>query len=328
MKKLLVFLILIAFGSVTFLGCSGGNGGNSGGPGGDTTDFPGQSSTYTVGGISFNMRYAPSGSFTSDDRNIFGDTVNVGPVTVANAYWIAETEVTWELWTTVFTWATDDARGSNKYTFANSGAGVANRNPVTNVSWRDAMVWCNALTEYYDGNSNNCVYYSDASFNTPIRSVNNGLLDTTAGLQDNPYVKLTAQGFRLPTSDEWQLAARYKNGADWTPSNYVSGDTTGPCWTSNGQGVSTVFGNYAWYSVNSALTTHPVGEKIANALNLRDMSGNVREWCFDWLPLSSSRILRGASYGNPAEYQRIGIVDYDTPDRANITYGLRPVRTQ
>jgi hypothetical protein len=60
----------------------------------------------------------------------------------------------------MYTWATHTARGGNKYTFANadreghdgtSGAapstGTAKLEPVTCISWRGAIVWCNAYSE-------------------------------------------------------------------------------------------------------------------------------------------------------------------------------------
>jgi hypothetical protein len=167
--SLTAMLILV----VALSGC--GSGGSSSSGGGGTTYTPGQSSAYTVGGVAFNMRYAPSGSFTSDDNTIMGTTVFPATITVANAYWIAETDVTYQLWSAVKTWATTTA--ANKYTFVTGDGYIGSGNtgsvqqPVTNINWREAMIWCNALTEYYYGNSANCVYYSDAAYTTPIRSV-------------------------------------------------------------------------------------------------------------------------------------------------------------
>ncbi|NGZ07243.1 MAG: formylglycine-generating enzyme family protein [Magnetococcales bacterium] len=65
--------------------------------------------------------------------------------------------------------------------------------------------------------------------------------------------------FRLPTEAEWEFACReggqrivYPGGSD-------------P-------------GRMAWYGSNSHATSHPVGQRTANRLGLKDMSGNVWEW--------------------------------------------------
>ncbi|MGE5604628.1 MAG: formylglycine-generating enzyme family protein [Bacteroidota bacterium] len=315
-------LILILTLVPALTGCGGGGGTPT--PIGYT---PGQSSVCTVGGVSFTMRYAPTGSFTSDDNTISGDPNLPGPINVANAYWIAETEVTYKLWTAVYTWATDAARGAYQYYFQNagkmgddSGTGT-DQHPATSVNWRDAMVWCNALTEYYNaqnGTSLACVYVDNT--NAIIRDSR----DSNAAVCDNATADSTAKGFRLPTSDEWELAARYKDGSTWTAGNYASGAAA--AYT---DAVATAA--VAWYHENSASSTHPVGEKSANALNLRDMSGNVREWCFDRYPVifgGSCRILRGGDWSVDADYLQVGYVDYGNPGDVNVVIGFRPVRTQ
>lgn len=344
MKKFFpIFLTLALILTLAITGCGGGNSGG-GNPGG-TTYTPGQSSTYTVGGVPFNMRYAPSGSFTSDDNTISNDPSATlpGPVNVTNAYWIAETEVTYRLWYAVYTWATDPTAtdsathpGHGQYTFANTGAQGSKGNnytpptnpdapstddnseqPVTYVSWRDAMVWCNALTEYYNDQNKTslaCVYTDGINIIRDSR-------DANATVCDHVTAVSTAKGFRLPTSDEWQLAARYKDGSTWTPGTYASGATAPYTDTNATEAV-------AWYAPSGF--THPVGRLNANALNLRDMSGNVFEWCFNWYPDGSSsfRVVRGGSWYTDGDTIPLGKVARGYPYTVADTIGFRPVRTQ
>lgn len=106
---------------------------------------------------------------------LHGDTpiyFNLKPsdVTLAD-FEIGKTEITYQTWYDVYKWATDEARGDKRYRFTNSGregnAGIDgaeptnNKNhPVTSISWFNAVIWCNALSEkaglepvyYFDGN--------------------------------------------------------------------------------------------------------------------------------------------------------------------------------
>jgi formylglycine-generating enzyme required for sulfatase activity len=287
--------------------------------------------TYTADGVTFKMVYVPGGKTfptgVDDNGDLDGDgTQDVPPTaTVANAYWIGETEVTSELWNKVHTWAIDAARGANQYTFANPGvSGPTNQHPVTTINWRSAMVWCNALTEWYNaqrGTTYSCVYFTDPVYTTPRRSVNdNGTVTFVAGDQDNPYVKSDAKGFRMLTNSEWELAARYIDGTTWLYGDHASGDGTGYCYDNlvaplplGGQSLS---GSSA-----------AVKSKYANALGLYDMSGNMWEWCFDWCNPSFTRFIRSGSCLDGAIYLQVGFVGCTDPFQEFPNYGLRFARS-
>lgn len=70
--------------------------------------------------------------------------------------------------------------------------------------------------------------------------------------------ELTGLPLRLPTEEEWELAARGGEDFEYAGSNDPD--------------------EVAWYDRNSGGETHPVGQKKPNAFGLYDMCGNVWEW--------------------------------------------------
>jgi formylglycine-generating enzyme required for sulfatase activity len=132
--------------------------------------------------------------------------------------------------------------------------------------------------------------------------------------------------FRLPSEAEWEYAYRAGSDTRW----YFDNDET--------QLV-----NYAWYYVDLADTTHPVGQKLPNAFGLHDMSGNVWEWCQDsWHhnycgapvngsawdhPGSSARVLRGGDWGDFSTFCRAAYRRISAPDSRYNSFGVRLVRT-
>lgn len=287
---------------------------------------PIESITHEVGGVSFSMRRAPAG--LTFPISMFSDTA-----TIDYAFWLGETEVTYELWSEVFNWATAEARVDGRYYFQNYGQPGSfyspnpdPTQPATAISWRDAIVWCNALTEYHNAENGTdwaCVYLD--SEGKPIRDSR----DDNAGICDQAAASPAAQGFRLPASKEWELAARYIDGTDWQPYNHAGGDLSGPCYPPE-EVTTTQIGDYVWYADNSGGETHPVATKKSNPFGLFDMSGNVWEICFDRHPKDASmRVLRGGDIrSSPGGYALL--VSYENwvePGSGTATYGFRLART-
>jgi formylglycine-generating enzyme required for sulfatase activity len=91
-------------------------------------------------------------------------------------------------------------------------------------------------------------------------------------------VSESANGYRLPSEKEWEWAARGgKNSKGYTYSGSNDLNAVG------------------WFKDNAGKKTHEVGKKLANELEIYDMSGNVFEWCFDLSKITNRRI-RGGSF--------------------------------
>jgi formylglycine-generating enzyme required for sulfatase activity len=101
-------------------------------------------------------------------------------------------------------------------------------------------------------------------------------------------------------------------------------------------------GQYAWFALNSASRTQAVGQKLANAYGLVDMSGNVWEWVWDWYALAypsgsstnymgpstgSLRGSRGGSFFSDANFARAAYRGRNDAVFRNSPDGFRLART-
>ena len=136
--------------------------------------------------------------------------------------------------------------------------------PVENVSWYDAILFCNQL--------------SIAMGLLPVYQINNKKVT----------INNESKAFRLPSVEEWQIAA--KGEAGYLYSGSIDIDLVG------------------WYSVNSHYSTHEVGEKMANQYGLYDMSGNVWEWCWDGTNNEDVKFVCGGSWKSKSNCCRIDSV--------------------
>jgi len=212
-------------------------------------------------------------------------------LTVSNALFVDASEITKAQWDTVYGWAV-----TNGDTFANAGSGSASNHPVHTVSWYDVLKWCNARSEMEGFTS--CYNTNDWSCD------------------------FNANGYRLPTAEEWQYAAR----GGLSGKRFPWGDTITH---SNANYYSSVA--YA-YDVSATRGFHPVygagtapeAIGMTNGYGLYLMAANVMEWCQD--ESGANRVIAGGSWDQFAAEARCAYQSLSAPSNAAVNIGFRTVQ--
>ncbi len=248
-----------------------------------------------------NMVFVERGSFTMGDT--WGDGYNdekpTHKVTFTYDFYMGKYEVTFDEYD-AFCNATGLIGPKDE------GWGRGQR-PVINVSWWDAIAYCNWLSD----KENLPKAYDDKG----------NFLDKDGRVTTDPSKVV---GYRLPTEAEWEYAARGGNkskGYKYAGSNTID--------------------EVAWYYSNSGKETQEVGKKAPNELGLYDMSGNVREWCSDhWydytavpktnpynITRDSNPVLRGGCWYNGDRVVRVVYRSFYSPTATRDGIGFRIART-
>ena len=105
----------------------------------------------------------------------------------------------------------------------------------------------------------------------------------------------------------------------------------------SGTNIDSELGDYAWTFENSEAKPHPVGTKMPNSLGLYDMTGNVWEWCNDYLgaypstlqinptgpSTSTRRVIRGCGWMSRIKGCNLTLRNGFAPDSSNSLFGFR-----
>ncbi len=168
--------------------------------------------------------------------------------------------------------------------------------PVQNVSWYDAVLYCNWLSR----KQGLTPVYRSVGKTKEVNSVDEEIeVDIWEPVEG-------ANGYRLPNQLEWEFACRAGSQTDWSTGS-----------------DETLLERYC--QMIPSKQTSLSGYKLPNAWGLHDMHGNVWEWCWDQEELN--RVDRGGCWSDRALRCRSGVSGGRKPWGRHSDRGFRIARS-
>ena len=310
----------------------------AGGPGAGSAKSNASPEYMTTKGASIKLKYIPAGTFLMGAPEKDSDAKSCEKpqhtVRISRPFYLGVYEVTQAQYRQV------TRRNPSWFSSTGGGKELVSRlsteeHPVENVSWLDAVKFCNAVSQQEGLKP----FYRIAGERVTVAD------------WDGP-------GYRLPTEAEWEYACRAGTRTRWS-----FGDDYGdPTWQNHGwmaansgrerwdadryhDSVKGDWQKFVQEATRRGCRTHPVGGRRPNDYGLFDMHGNVREWCWDWFgeeyyqrgeqtdptgpEAGKTRVFRdGHSGATPWSARSVCRPDYEmAPTIAHRDTGIRLART-